>query len=547
MGQRHNTQVLILGGGVAGLSIALRLAGSGRKITVLAKRTLTEGSSRYAQGGIAAVTDAADSVESHVEDTLQAGAGLCSEAAVRFVAENARSSIEWLLDQGADFTRDDNDQSLHLTQEGGHSQRRVVHASDATGAEVMRALEEKVRACSDIEILDQSIAIDLITSAKLDMPGSNQVLGVYALNKDSGRVDTFTASTVVLATGGASKAYLYTSNPDTSTGDGVAMAWRAGCRVANMEFVQFHPTCLYHPQAKSFLVSEAVRGEGGKLVLPNGEQFMQGHDERAELAPRDIVARAIDYEMKRGGHDSVFLDISHKSADFIHEHFPNISKRCEQFGFDMTKQALPVVPAAHYTCGGVMTDLNACTDIAGLYAVGECASTGLHGANRLASNSLLECLVMGAAASKHILANGGANNDVSEAASATVPGWDETQVTDPDEQIVVTHNWDELRRAMWDYVGIVRTDKRLERAQHRVRLLQEEIREYYSNFRVDHNLIELRNLVSVADLIISSALMRKESRGLHYTLDYPESLSDAEIADTIMVPPNYSALATEDG
>jgi L-aspartate oxidase len=543
MGQRYDTQILILGGGVAGLSMALRLAGSGRKITVLAKRVLTEGSSRYAQGGIAAVMDAADSVESHVEDTLRAGAGLCREEAVRFVAENSRSSIEWLLEQGADFTRDDSDENLHLTQEGGHSQRRVVHASDATGAEVMRALEEKVRACADIEIRDQSIAVDLITSAKLDMPGPNRVLGIYALNKNTGRVDTFTASTVVLATGGASKVYLYTSNPDTSTGDGVAMAWRAGCRVANMEFVQFHPTCLYHPQAKSFLVSEAVRGEGGKLVLPNGNEFMQGHDERAELAPRDIVARAIDYEMKRGGFDSVFLDISHKPADFIHEHFPNISKRCEQFGFDMTKQALPVVPAAHYTCGGVMTDLDARTDIAGLYAVGECASTGLHGANRLASNSLLECLVMGAAASDHILSGA----DSVEPATAEVPGWDETQVTDPDEQIVVTHNWDELRRAMWDYVGIVRTDKRLERAQHRVRLLQEEIRDYYSNFRVDNNLIELRNLVTVADLIISSALMRKESRGLHYTLDYPEMFADSEMVDTVMVPPNYSASATEDG
>jgi L-aspartate oxidase len=543
MGQRYDTQILILGGGVAGLSMALRLSGSGRKITVLAKRVLTEGSSRYAQGGIAAVMDAADSVESHVEDTLRAGAGLCREEAVRFVAENSRASIEWLLEQGATFTRDDSDQSLHLTQEGGHSQRRVVHASDATGAEVMRALEERARACADIEIRDQSIAIDLITSAKLGMPGPNRVLGIYALNKNTGRVDTFTASTVVLATGGASKVYLYTSNPDTSTGDGVAMAWRAGCRVANMEFVQFHPTCLYHPQAKSFLVSEAVRGEGGKLVLPNGNEFMQGHDERAELAPRDIVARAIDYEMKRGGLDSVFLDISHKPADFIHEHFPNISKRCEQFGFDMTKQALPVVPAAHYTCGGVMTDLDARTDIAGLYAVGECASTGLHGANRLASNSLLECLVMGAAASEHILSVA----DSAESASADVLGWDETQVTDPDEQIVVTHNWDELRRAMWDYVGIVRTDKRLERAQHRVRLLQEEIRDYYSNFRVDNNLIELRNLVTVADLIISSALMRKESRGLHYTLDYPETFADSEMVDTVMVPPNYSALATEDG
>jgi L-aspartate oxidase len=535
MAPRHDTQVLILGGGVAGLSVALRLADSGRKVTVLAKRQLTEGSSRYAQGGIAAVMDAADSVDTHVEDTLRAGAGLCNESAVRFVAGNARTAIEWLREQGADFTRDDNEQVLHLAQEGGHSERRIVHASDATGAEVMRALEQKVRACPDIEVRDQSIAIDLITSNKLGIPGANRVLGMYAFNKHDGVVETLTAPVVVLATGGASKVYLYTSNPDTSTGDGVAMAWRAGCRIANMEFVQFHPTCLYHPQAKSFLISEAVRGEGGKLVLENGTRFMPEHDERAELAPRDIVARAIDYEMKRGGFDSVFLDISDKPADFIHQHFPNISRRCEQFGFDMTSQPLPVVPAAHYTCGGIVTDLDGRADVEGLYAVGECASTGLHGANRLASNSLLECLVMGAAASEHILAG------AIEPVNSDVPDWDETQVTDPDEQIVVTHNWDELRRAMWDYVGIVRTDKRIERAQHRVRLLQEEIRDYYSNFRVDNNLIELRNLVTVADLIIASALERKESRGLHYTLDYPDTLPESRALDTVMVPPNFTA------
>jgi L-aspartate oxidase len=535
MAPRHDTQVLILGGGVAGLSVALRLAGSGRKVTVLAKRLLTEGSSRYAQGGIAAVMDAADSVDTHVEDTLRAGAGLCNESAVRFVAGSARTAIEWLLEQGTDFTRDENEQALHLNQEGGHSERRIVHASDATGAEVMRALELKVRACPDIEVRDQSIAIDLITSNKLGIPDANRILGMYVFNKHEGMVETLTAPVVVLATGGASKVYLYTSNPDTSTGDGVAMAWRAGCRIANMEFVQFHPTCLYHPQAKSFLISEAVRGEGGKLVLEDGTRFMPEHDERAELAPRDIVARAIDYEMKRGGFDSVFLDISDKPADFIHERFPNISRRCEHFGFDMTSQPLPVVPAAHYTCGGIVTDLDARTDIEGLYAVGECASTGLHGANRLASNSLLECLVMGAAASEHILAN------AIEPADSDVPDWDETQVTDPDEQIVVTHNWDELRRAMWDYVGIVRTDKRIERAQHRVRLLQEEIRDYYSNFRVDNNLIELRNLVTVADLIIASALERKESRGLHYTLDYPDTLPESRALDTVMVPPNFTA------
>ena len=517
---------------MAGLGVALRLADAGHQVTVLAKRLLTEGSSRHAQGGIAAVMTAGDSVDSHIEDTVHAGAGLCRREAVEFVARNASSSIDWLLAQGVDFTHEDGSEELHLTQEGGHSSRRIVHATDATGAEVMRALEERVRASDNIEVHDKSIAIDLITSEKLGLPGENRVLGVYALNKHSGKIETLKAGTVVIATGGASKVYLYTSNPDTSTGDGIAMAWRAGCRVANMEFVQFHPTCLYHPHAKSFLISEAVRGEGGQLKLPGGHRFMPEHDERAELAPRDIVARAIDYEMKRGGHDSVFLDISHKPAEFIQEHFPNISRRCQSFGFDMTAQPLPVVPAAHYTCGGVVTDLDGRTDVNGLYAVGECANTGLHGANRLASNSLLECLVMADAASRHI-----ADVGIQTAADVAVPDWDETQVSDPDEQIVVSHNWDELRRAMWDYVGIVRTDKRLERAQHRVRLLQEEIRDYYSNFKIDNNLLELRNLVVVAELIINSALARKESRGLHYTLDYPGTLPDKEVRDTIMVPP----------
>jgi L-aspartate oxidase len=528
-----DTRALIVGGGVAGLGVALRLADAGHQVTVLAKRVLTEGSSRHAQGGIAAVMASSDSIDAHIEDTLRAGAGLCRRETVEFVAQNASASIAWLLSQGVDFTQEDGSEELHLTQEGGHSSRRIVHATDATGAEVMRALEARVSANPNIEVHDQSIAVDLITSAKLGLPGENRVLGIYALNKHNGKFETLKAGTVVMATGGASKVYLYTSNPDTSTGDGIAMAWRAGCRVANMEFVQFHPTCLYHPHAKSFLISEAVRGEGGKLKLPDGRRFMPDHDERAELAPRDIVARAIDYEMKRGGHDSVFLDISHKSADFIHEHFPNISSRCEQFGYDMTSEALPVVPAAHYTCGGIVTDLDGRTDVDGLYAVGECANTGLHGANRLASNSLLECLVMAAAASRHIMDVG-----IQDSAQAVVPDWDETQVSDPDEQIVVSHNWDELRRAMWDYVGIVRTDKRLARAQHRVRLLQEEIRDYYSNFRIDNNLIELRNLVVVAELIISSALARKESRGLHYTLDYPHELPATEVSDTIMVPPD---------
>lgn len=534
MNNTEESRALILGGGVAGLGLALRLAEAGKSVIVLAKRTLTEGSSNYAQGGIAAVMAASDSIEEHIEDTLRAGAGLCRREAVEFIASNARESIEWLLEQGVAFTHEEGSTELHLTREGGHSSRRIVHATDATGAEVMRALEDRVRACSNIEVRDHSITVDLITSTKLKLPGENRVLGVYALNKNTGNVDTIAASTVVLATGGASKVYLYTSNPDTSTGDGIAMAWRAGCRVANMEFVQFHPTCLYHPQAKSFLISEAVRGEGGKLLLPDGHRFMPEHDERGELAPRDIVARAIDYEMKRGGFDSVFLDISHRAPEFIREHFPNISARCETFGFDMTRQPLPVVPAAHYTCGGVLTDLNGSTDVRGLYAVGECANTGLHGANRLASNSLLECLVMAAAASRHISAA-----RVSDGEPVPLPAWDETQVSDPDEQIVVSHNWDELRRAMWDYVGIVRTDKRLERAQHRVRLLQEEIRDYYSNFRIDNNLVELRNLVVVAELIIDCALARKESRGLHYTLDYPATLPDEQADDTIMVPAEF--------
>jgi L-aspartate oxidase len=533
MDSQNHTQALVLGGGLAGLGVALRLGEAGIRVTLMAKRVLTEGSSRHAQGGIAAVMAAGDSIDAHVEDTLRAGAGLCNREVVEFIARNSKTSVEWLLEQGVGFTRDEKSDDLHLTQEGGHSRRRIVHASDATGAEVMRVLEAKVHACPSIEVRDHFIAVDLITSAKLGMPGTNRVLGVYAMDKQTGEVETLTARTVVLATGGASKAYLYTSNPDTSTGDGIAMAWRAGCRIANMEFVQFHPTCLYHPHAKSFLISEAVRGEGGRLLLSDGRRFMTDHDERGELAPRDIVARAIDYEMKRGGFDSVFLDISHKPADFIHAHFPNISGRCAAFGFDITAEPVPVVPAAHYTCGGVVTDLNARTDIEGLYAVGECASTGLHGANRLASNSLLECLVLSASASADILAT----IDARAGDALALPQWDETQVSDPDEQIVVTHNWDELRRAMWDYVGIVRTDKRLERAQHRVRLLQEEIRDYYSNFRIDNNLIELRNLVTVAELIINSALSRKESRGLHYTLDYPTSLSAAE--DTVMVPDNF--------
>jgi len=550
MSTSEQAPVVILGGGLAGLTVALRLADEGRDVVMLAKRHLTEGSSQYAQGGIAAVLDEDDSVDSHIEDTLRAGAGLCNADSVRFVVEQSAESIGWLIDQGVQFTRNDidddaaqtdrsGDQSTelspyHLTREGGHSVRRVIHADDATGRAVVTALESRARTHKNIHILEQHIAVDLITTAKLGQDGDNRCVGLYALNKDTGHVVTIPASTVVLATGGACKVYLYTSNPDTSTGDGVAMAWRAGCRVSNMEFVQFHPTCLYHPQAKSFLISEALRGEGALLLLSDGERFMPGHDDRAELAPRDIVARAIDYEMKKGGHDSVFLDISDKPAKFIREHFPNITERCHQLGFDLTSKPVPVVPAAHYTCGGVLTGLDGQTDVQNLYAVGEVSATGLHGANRLASNSLLECLAFGKAASEAILAQADVTTE-----SLVLPDWDESQVNDADEQIVVTHNWDEIRRTMWDYVGIVRTNKRLERASHRVRLLQSEIREYYSNFKIDNNLIELRNLVVVADLIIRSALNRKESRGLHYTLDYPEALPDSEVEDTILVPDNY--------
>jgi len=511
--------VVVIGGGLAGLSLALHLADQGVKVTILAKRELGEGSTRYAQGGIAAVLTEEDSFQSHINDTHIAGAGLCQEDAVEFVVRHAPESINWLIERGVSFSLSDElgENEYHLTQEGGHSHRRIIHAADATGEAVEGTLEQIVRKHPNITLLENHIAIDLITSEKLGLVGQNRCLGVYVHDISKKQTVTLSCQHMVLATGGASKVYLYTSNPDTSTGDGIAMAWRAGCRVANMEFVQFHPTCLYHPHAKSFLISEAVRGEGGKLLLADGTRFMPKYDERAELAPRDIVARTIDFEMKRGGHDCVFLDISHRSEEFIHKHFPTISAKCLEFGLDMTKQPLPVVPAAHYTCGGVMTDLNGQTEIPNLYAVGETSYTGLHGANRLASNSLLECLVFARSAANHIVST------VSQSPEfPALPAWDESQVTDPDERIVVSHNWDELRRCMWDYVGIVRTDKRLARALNRILLLKDEIREFYSNFRVSNDLIELRNLVQVAELTVRCAMMRKESRGLHTTRDHPE-------------------------
>ena len=503
--------VLIIGSGLAGQSAALRLAPHCR-VALVSKRSLEDSASGWAQGGIAAVLDSQDSIEAHIQDTLIAGAWLNDEKATRHVVENGRRVIEWLIEQGVPFTKDNS--GYHLTREGGHSARRVIHVADATGLAVQDTLTKKVRANPNITILEDHIAIDLITGEKLGK-SDKRCYGAYVLNNRDGEVITIGAQNTLIATGGAGKVYLYTTNPDTSTGDGIAMAYRAGCRVSNMEFIQFHPTCLYHPQAKSFLISEAVRGEGGLLRLPDGTRFMPEHDDRAELAPRDIVARAIDFEMKKRGLDCVFLDISHKDEEFIRGHFPNIYARCLELGIDITQEAIPVVPAAHYTCGGIVSDLHGRTDVSGLYVAGEASCTGLHGANRLASNSLLECLVFAEAAVNDILSK--KTDEI-----PTLPRWDESRVTDADEEVVISHNWDELRRFMWDYVGIVRTTKRLKRAKHRIGLLMREIDEFYANFRVSHDLIELRNLVVTADLIVRCAMLRKESRGLHFSRDYPE-------------------------
>ncbi len=528
--------VLILGGGISGLSLALRLADRAR-VSILAKGALTQGSTFYAQGGLAAVLSETDSAGAHIADTLDAGAGLCRPEVVDYVVRHGPENVAWIIEQGVPFTRTTEGAAagFHLTREGGHSQRRVIHAEDATGRAIETTLEDRVRGHPNIRLYEHHVAVDLVTRKRLGRPGPDRCLGAYALDRESGRVRVFPGRFVTLATGGASKVYLYTTNPDTSTGDGIAMAWRAGCRVANLEFVQFHPTCLYHPQAKSFLISEAVRGEGGRLVLPDGTPFMPDHDPRGELAPRDIVARAIDYEMKRRGLDCVYLDISHRPAEFITSHFPNIHRRCLELGIDMTRQPIPVVPAAHYTCGGILTDLRARTDLDGLYAIGECACTGLHGANRLASNSLLECLVFSQSGAHDIAERLGD----APPSSHDLPVWDESRVTDADEMVVVSHNWDELRRFMWDYVGIVRTNKRLERALHRVNLLREEIREYYSHFRITSDLIELRNLALVAELIIRSAQARKESRGLHYSRDYPHRDDTRRPVETVLRPENH--------
>lgn len=523
--------VLIIGSGLAGLTLALQLAPH-RKVCLVTKRTINDSASSWAQGGIAAVLTDEDSIEAHIQDTLIAGAGLCDPEVTRYVVTHGRETVEWLIEQGVPFTREEDDSGYHLTREGGHSKRRIIHAADATGHAVQETLAAKVRAHPGITVLENHIAVDLITARKLGKR-KDRCLGAYVLDKDSGQVITISAQHTALASGGAGKVYLYTTNPDVATGDGVAMAWRAGCRVANMEFIQFHPTCLYHPQAKSFLITEAVRGEGGLLRLPDGTRFMPAHDKREELAPRDVVARAIDFEMKKRGLDCVYLDISHRPADFILSHFPTIYRRCMELGIDITKQPIPVVPAVHFSCGGVLTDDAAVTDIPNLYAIGETACTGLHGANRLASNSLLECMVYANAAAKNILAG-------QPMETLELPSWDESRVTDADEEVVITHNWDELRRSMWNYVGIVRTDKRLERAMHRIHMLRDEVHEFYSNFRVNNDLIELRNLLQVAELIVRCALERKESRGLHYSKDHPDMLPEA--IPTVLTPSNYYSL-----
>lgn len=529
MNQPETYDVLIVGSGAAGLSLALKLADRVR-VAVLSKCVIFEGSTYYAQGGISAVLDAQDSLESHIADTLNAGAGLCDREIVELTVKHGKESIDWLRHQGVAFTEEQTEsgeKQLHLNREGGHSHRRVVHTADATGKAVSEILIERSKAHPNIKIYEHHNVIDLILSK-----GANRrVVGAYVLDIKSNRVKSVAARAVALATGGASKVYLYSTNPQIATGDGIALAWRAGCRVANMEFMQFHPTCLYHPHGHSFLISEAVRGEGGRLILPDGTAFMHRYDPREELAPRDIVARAIDHEMKKRGIDCVYLDISHKPEAFVREHFPNIYERCLKLDIDITRQPIPVVPAAHYTCGGILTDRDARTDVSNLYAVGEVACTGLHGANRMASNSLLECLVFAERACRDILR---ILPDIP--VSSEVPEWDESKVSDSDEEVVVSHNWNELRNFMWDYVGIVRSDKRLSRAMRRIELLKGEIAEYYSHFRVTSDLLELRNLVIVAELIVRCAQLRKESRGLHYTLDYPEVDTNQPAVNTVLTP-----------
>jgi L-aspartate oxidase len=524
---------LVLGSGIAGLSFALKVAPHGR-VAIITKKDRAESNTNYAQGGIAAVTSREDSFEMHVRDTLEAGAGLCREEVVRTIVQEGPPRIQELIELGMKFSERDAGtangvRELDLGKEGGHSRRRILHAKDVTGREIERALLAAIAARPNIEIFENHFAIDLITSQKLGYAGDNRCIGVYVLDKTSGQVRTFASPATLLATGGCGKVYLYTTNPDIATGDGVAMAYRAGAGIANMEFIQFHPTCLYHSRAKSFLISEAVRGEGGELKSIAGEPFMENHHPLKSLAPRDVVARAIDSEMKRSGADYVLLDITHKPARFIIDRFPNIYQTCLRYGIDITKEPIPVVPAAHYQCGGVKTSIDGVTDIAGVYAVGEVACTGLHGANRLASNSLLEALVCAQRAAARATAT-----RHPPVAGMQIPPWHSGNADNPDEMVVVSHNWDEIRRLMWDYVGIVRTNKRLQRAQKRIANLQEEIQEYYWDFIVTSDLLELRNIATVADLIVRSALQRPESRGLNYNLDYPEPHPDWAQRETIV-------------
>jgi len=522
------TDVLIVGSGAAGLTAALNLA-EHHRVAVIAKGALGDSASARAQGGIAAVLEEGDSFEAHINDTMIAGAGLNDRKVVEHVVEHAPAAIARLIDLGVPFASENG--ALHLTREGGHSHRRIVHVADATGWAISQALEAAAAKHPNITLVPDMVAVDLITGRHAThFSTSGAVHGLYAYNRKKKRVERLTARATILASGGAGRAYLYSTAPRGATGDGIAMAWRAGCRISNMEFMQFHPTCLYNLEVKNFLITEAVRGEGGILKHPvTGHRFMPDYDERAELAPRDIVARAIDHEIKRDGLDFVFLDISHREPEFVREHFPNIYEKLLGLGIDITSEPIPVVPAQHYTCGGVVVDLDGRTDAPGLYAAGEVTQSGLHGANRLASNSLLECLVFGEGAAKHIIGNWDSLPKV-----PSIRAWDESRVTDSDEEVVITQTWGEIRRMMWNYVGIVRTTKRLERAKHRIDLLRREVNDYYKNFRVTPDLIELRNLVEVADLIIRSALSRHESRGLHYTLDYPKMLAEAK--DTILVP-----------